>query len=671
MMLFALLMASADPAPIIVTGRGLPPAEKAGAAVVTLDRGRIEQSASGRLEDVIRDAAGVQSFRRSDSRSSHATNQSITLRGLGGNASSRALLLFDGVPQGDPFGGWITFPAYATDRIGEIRITRGGGSAFFGPGALAGTVELESAAPSDRERLTASIAGGSRASLDARASLVAPTARGSVSLSGAVARGDGFVPIVAHDRGPVDRPAPYRQESGAARLVQDLGSVEAQVNASAFSDQRDRGVPFTANRGSGVDMSLRLVGKGRTKWSALGYAQQRRFASAFSSVNAARTTSTQTLDQYAVPSRGFGFRGEVRPLSGATEIGLGVDGRFVRGETRERYQFVSGSPTRRREAGGRSGTVGVFATGAVTTRAATFSASARVDRWTISDGRLFQELLSGGAPLTDTRFPDRHGWQGSGRVAGEVRASRALKLRTAAYRGWRLPTLNELYRPFRAGADATAPNAALRPESMTGAEIGGDLALASGWRAGVTGFVARLDDAIANVTLAQGPGTFPIVGFVAAGGTYRQRQNLDFIRSRGIEADVSGKIGPFDARLSYALADARVHGSGAAAALDGKRPAQTPRHQLSTTLGWKDARERQVSLTARALSAQFEDDLNQRRLAPALTLDSYAAIPVTRRVALELRGENIFDRTVEAAVSNDGMVERALPRTLWIGLRLR
>src|SRR6476646_8116487 len=118
MILLTLLAASADPAPIVVTGRGLPSGETAGAAIVTLDRQRIGQSASGRLEDVIRDAAGVQSFRRSDSRSSHATNQSITLRGLGGNASSRALLILDGVPQGDPFGGWITFPAYATDRIG-------------------------------------------------------------------------------------------------------------------------------------------------------------------------------------------------------------------------------------------------------------------------------------------------------------------------------------------------------------------------------------------------------------------------------------------------------------------------------------------------------------------------------------------------------------------------
>src|SRR5690349_5121163 len=113
-MMVPVLLLAADSGSIIITGRGLRPGEINGASVVTIEEKRLRQSASGRLEDVLRDVAGVQSFRRSDSRSSHATNQSITLRGLGGNASSRALLLVDGVPQADPFGGWVSFPAYST-----------------------------------------------------------------------------------------------------------------------------------------------------------------------------------------------------------------------------------------------------------------------------------------------------------------------------------------------------------------------------------------------------------------------------------------------------------------------------------------------------------------------------------------------------------------------------
>ena len=125
------------PADVVVTGRGLgaSPADRV-VDVVTIDRDRITANASSRLESVLADVAGLQQFRRSDSRSANPTSQGLSLRGVGGNASSRALLILDGVPQADPFGGWVAFPAYATDRLGQIRVTRGGGSGYAGRVAI-------------------------------------------------------------------------------------------------------------------------------------------------------------------------------------------------------------------------------------------------------------------------------------------------------------------------------------------------------------------------------------------------------------------------------------------------------------------------------------------------------------------------------------------------------
>ena len=675
--LFALaLQAAAGPVPsettVIVTGRGLA-SSKGDAAydVVAIDRQRIQDSASGRLEDVLRDVAGLQGFRRSDSRSANATSQSITLRGLGGNASSRALLILDGVPQTDPFGGWISFPAYSTGRIGSIRVTRGGGSALFGPGAVAGTVELDSAGPSDLGPIDAEASLGSRDSVDAHATVLLGDRRNFISLSGAFARGDGFIPIVAEDRGPIDRPAPYRQWSGAARGVVALTpTVELQANLLSFNDRRDRGLPNTANRGKGTDGSIRLVGRGALGWSALLYRQDHKFSSQSASVNDARTTATLVNDQYRVPSQSLGGRAEIVPLSGSAELRLGADFRRVRGEADELFQFLAGNPTRRREAGGQSLTAGAFADATLNRGPLTMNLSARLDRWKIGDGRLFEEMLSGGT-LTDRRYADRDGWQPTGRVGVAWRGDGGLTLRGAFYRGWRLPTLNELYRPFRAGADATAANALLRPETSIGGEVGAGLRLHSNLDAALTLFAVDLRHAIANVTVAQGPGIFPGVGFVSAAGSYRRRDNLDRIRSRGVEFDLHGRAGAFDGRLSYAYVDATVDASGLGAPVDGLTPAQVPRHFVSATLGWTGPRALRLSLTARAVSGQFEDDLNQRRLKSAVTLDGYAAVPLTRRLALEARAENIFDRTVETTLSADGIVERSLPRTLWLGLRIR
>lgn len=647
---------------IVVTGRGLdaPPGEAA-YAVAQIDRERLSESASGRLEDVLRDAAGAAQFRRADSRSAHPTAQGLTLRGLGGNASSRALLLLDGVPQADPFGGWVAFPAYLPERLASVRITRGGGSGYQGAGALAGTIELTSADAETLGPLAMTGFYGSRESVDLVATSGMKLGAGSLTIAGQFARGDGFVPIVAEDRGLADRAAPYRQASLALRSVIPVGeAVELQANLSGFTDERDRGTDFTAMSSQGADASVRLVGHGSWRWSALAWLQHRDFSSGFASIGANRATASPTLDQH-VPATGAGARLEVEPPvgSGAT-LRLGGDLRHTSGHTQELYTYVAGRPTRRRSAGGETLTGGLFADLSLKRGPLTLSAGGRIDRWNIANGSLFEAPLAGGAPLTDARFADRSGWEASGRAGIAVKLAPAVSLRSAAYTGWRLPTLNELYRPFRAGTDATAANPLLDPERMTGAEAGIDLRPTATLTLSATGYWNRIRGAIGNVTLSTAPG----------GGANRQRINLDAIVARGAEIDLRWRAGPWRASASWAFTDADVEASGIARALDGNRPAQVARHQGSASLGWTHGRT-SVSVTGRYIGPQFEDDQNARTLADALTLDARIAIPLTADLSIEARGENLTDARVETAITGNGIVERAAPRTLWIGFSYR
>lgn len=679
--LSASLLVAADPAfaqsepagTIVVTGRGLDRRLGDGALdVVTIDRTRIQQSAADRLESVLADVAGLQQFRRSDSRSANPTNQGITLRGIGGNASSRAALLLDGVPQADPFGGWVAFPAYALNRLGQVRVTRGGGSGYLGPGALAGTVELDLATPDQLGPLEGTIFYGSRDAVEADGIAALERSSGFATVSASYARGDGFVPIVRDRRGSVDRRAPYEQASGAIRgVVQIASTTELQANVTAFVDRRERGTAFTDNRSEGADASLRLVGRGDWGWSALAYIQTRAFASSFAGVDVARNTVNQTLDQFNTPATGLGARLEVRPpLGKAVDLRLGGDWRVVEGRTQENFTFLNGAPTRRRVAGGENRIVSLFADGGVEVGRLTLTLGGRVDWWTIEDGLLSERVLATGAVLTNPRFRDRAGAEATGRGGVAWRPVDAITLRAAAYCGWRLPTLNELYRPFRVGVDAVAANAELAPERLDGVEAGVTFAPIRGTSLSATVFHNRLENAIANVSAGRGPGTFPGVGFVAAGGIYRVRRNLDAIESSGLEVDADARLGPVFARASWSHVDPRVDATGAAASLNGLRPAQTPTDAISATIGW--SRERSaLSATLRHVASQYEDDQNMRVLAPATTLDAYAALPVTSALSVEARGENLFDARVEAGVSGADVVERATPRTIWVGLRYR
>ena len=659
------------PPEIVVTGRGL--ASAAGDAaydVVTIDRARLTASASGRLEDVLRDVAGFQQFRRSDARSAHPTSQGATLRGLGGNASSRALVVLDGVPQVDPFGGWVTFTAFDPARLGNVRVTRGGGSGALGPGALAGTIELTSAGPGMLPPVLASLAYGSRNAIDADATVSGTLGSGFVMVSANYQRGDGFIPIIERQRGPVDQAARYRQGSLAGRAVFSVApDTELQATMMLLTDERTRGLVHTDNQTKGADASVRLVGHGHWGWEALAYIQAREFDSGFAAANAARTIVTQSLQQN-VPATGVGGRIELRPPVGdAVELRIGIDGRQTRGETDELYSYTAGLPTRFREAGGRTATAGAFADASLRLGTLTLTGGGRIDGWWIENGRLQERLLTATNFITYTNYPDRHGSETTARGGVSWKPVEQVRLRAAGYLGWRLPTLNELYRPFRAGLDATAANSALSPERIKGIDGGIDWSPLPNVTFAATAFHNILDDAIGNITLGVGPGTFPQVGVVNAGGVFRQRGNLDAVRSNGLELEAHASSGPWSVSGSYAYVDARIRASGTARALDGLRPAQTPRHQASATLAREIANGISASATVRYVADQFEDDQNSRVLRHATTLDLTAGVPVARGLMLQVRAENVTNALIPATLAADGTIERATPRTFWVGLR--
>lgn len=658
-----------SPTAIVITGAALPEARSERVyAIERLDTRRIEQSPSHSLDQLLKDVPGVQLFRRSDSSSGHPTSQGVTLRALGGNASSRALLVLDGVPQTDPFGGWVNWPAYDPQTLSDVRVVRGGGSVANGPGALAGTIEMTSRTD---KSIGGELDGGSRESLEARGRAGISVGHGILSLSGRGVRSDGFVPVTAETRGPADHAAPYRQWSGRGRFVTPLGgSTELQASASAFHDWRTRGTDFSADRTNGADASVRLVGRADWQWSALAYWQWRNLRSSTASISARRSAATRVLLQDSVPSQGLGASIEVRPpMPGTIELRLGADGRHTTGQTNELANYAAGQPTRRRRAGGDTWTDGVFAELSERFARATLSAGARLDRWQIENGHLLEQTIATGVTTRDESYARRSGWLPTARGGVLAPIGAGLSLRGAAYLGWRMPTLNELFRPFRVGADATAANSDLDPERLAGAE--GGLEFARGpWRLSATAFINRLRDAIANVTLGTGPGTFPQVGVVGAGGAFRQRQNVDAVNVRGAELGTGWTRGPWAIRAGASFTHARMQTSGSAAGLDGLRPAQTPNFAGTLSASWeRDGKSFQVEV--RRIGAQFEDDLNIEILKAATTLDAFAAWPLGRRIEIVARGENITNAVVMATVNADGSIERATPRTLWIGLRLR
>jgi outer membrane receptor protein involved in Fe transport len=650
----ALFLLAAAPGEIVVTGQGLPdtPAAPAYDRVV-LDRGVLLRSASGRIEDALANVAGFQQFRRSDSRASNPSAQGVTLRALGGNATSRALVTLDGVPLADPFFGYVPLSAIDPAQLARAVVTRGGGSGAFGAGAVAGTIALESAGAASLGPVSGGALISDRGETTLAGAFAPQLGAGFAVLAGRWDRGQGFWTTPAAQRVAASVRAKFASWSANARMAAPLGdALELQARIGGFADERTLRFAGADTASRGADGSIRLLGRGAFGFEALAFVQTRDF----SNVVISSTSFRKTLDQLSTPSTGLGGKIELRPPEGGAHmLRLGADWRRADGVMQEdAYSAATGLVTARRRAGGRNDDMGFYAEDDWKLGALTLTAGFRADRWSIANG-FFRESAASGAVTTDARYSDRTGWAANWRGGTRWQAGEVLALRAAAYSGLRLPTPNELYRPFVVFPVTTQANAALGNERLRGIEAGAEITPAPGLSLALTAFDNRLAGAIANVTIAP---------------NLRQRRNIDAIRARGIEGSVGLRQKQFSLDGSLAWTDARVEASGASAALDGLRPAQTPKLAVSLTAGVVPCAGCAASLTLRHVGAQFEDDLETDVLPAATTLDAVAAVPLGRMWALVLRAENITDETVVTR-NQGGSIDLGAPRTLWLGLRLQ
>ena len=642
-----------DPQAIIVTGKALalPLGQRAYAAdILTAEQART--LASGRIEDLLGRVSGVQQFRRSDSRSSNPSAQGITLRGLGGNASSRTLVLLDGVPLVDPFFGYVPLSALAPERLDSVRVLRGGGAGAFAAGAVAGTIDLASAGPDLLGFLSGAALVNDRGESELSASLSPRLGDGFAVISGRWDRGQGFWTTPANQRVPASVRARFDSWSTGLRAVAPLTpDIELQARALLFDDRRTLRFAGADTAASGQDASLRLVGRGTWQFEALGYVQARDF----SNVVISATSFRKTLDQRRTPATGLGAKFELRPPLGAGQtLRLGADWRRQDGEMQEEaYSAVTGLVTARRKAGGINSDLGLYAEHDRHLGPALLTLSLRADRWALAKG-FFREAAATGAVTTDRTFADRSGWQESLRGGLLVEATRQLSLRAAAYTGLRQPTLNELYRPFTVFPVTTRANAALENERLAGFEGGLDWTPLPALTLRLTGFDNTVKGAIANVTI---------------GPNLRERRNVDAVHSRGIEAALAARAGPVSLDAALSWLSARVEASGVSAALNGKRPAQVPRLSASATLAWHPADRWLLATSLRHTGAQWEDDLETDRLRSATTLDAVAELPLMKRLLLVLRAENLTDTQIVTR-NQAGSQDLGAPRTFWAGFRI-
>ncbi len=629
------------------------------ASIAVIGREDIAASAAPTLDDTLRQVPGFSIFRRSSSRNANPTTQGVSLRGVGSSGASRTLVMLDGVPLNDPFGGWVQWNRVSPIAIERAEVVRGGASNLYGTGALSGTIDIASRRSREDREFSAEVFGGNLGTIGAFGFGGASYKGWTADLSGGYFRSTGFVIVDEDVRGPVDSDAGVSSVNFSGRFGMAFNdAVSVFARPSYFSEDRSNGTPLQTNqthsRGLVIGGDFRIPTSGteplKFDWRVFGATQV--YDQTFAAVNEDRTAETFTRLQRS-PARSLGFSTQLTTAIRTHTIVAGVEGRNVRGSSDE-VGYFHGVATSLLGTGGGERAFGVFVQDIFTIgERFVITAGVRYDRWNNYGGYSALRPFSATGP-TVTLFADRSESSVNPKASMLARVTDRVSIYAAASRSFRAPTLNELYRGFRVGSVVTNANADLLAERATNFEAGASYANGRTYLRG-NFFYTKIDQAIANVTVSATPILIT-----------RQRQNAGSTSAAGFEADAQVTIRSVTLHAGYQFANSRVVGFPSNPELVDKFVPQVPRHQFTAQARYA-VKNWTASLQARAAGQQFDDDLNQFRLEPFLQLDAFVSRRVTGRLTAFLAAENILNsrysvgRTLLRTVSS--------PTTLRLGLR--
>jgi len=642
---------------IVVTGLRLPrPLSDVPAVTTVIDRDQIAESPDTLADDLVRTAPSVGTFRRSSSAIADPTSQGLNLRGVGPSGVSRALVLRDGIPINDPFGGWVYWRALSPLGIDRIEIVPSGASALFGNFALGGVLQVISR-PIEGAAVDAVAAIGDFGTFRGAARATERFGDIGVELDGESLHSDGYTPITEAQRGQVDGPASSTHYNAGARVEYRRDTSSVHATARFFDESLDAGTQHTT-----ADVRTVTYGAGGALAAGPGtldvdlFGGTQRFEQERARVLANRMTA-ESASKQRTPSNNQGAVATwTARFAERHAVVVGADAQRVAGTATDNLTPATVQPTTlvRRAAGGEQRFVGLFAQDAVQViPELEVAAALRLDAW--QNVAASTTLTHNDGTAMTTEFDDASKLQLDPRIGALYHITREIAVRGSVYRAFRAPTLNELYRPFQVGTVLTAANDQLKPETLWGGELGGQLVL-EGVAAQITGFWNQLRDPIANVTLA-----------MPLDGATRQRQNLGSTRIRGVDIDVTWRpAAAWTVRVGHTISDGEVTSAPAQPDLVGKQLAQSPRNRTSAVVTFDDPRLVTITAQARYLGSQFEDDQNTQPIGSVVLVDARAERAVGSGFSVFAAGQNLFDRRY--LVGRAGIDTEGAPRTFELGV---
>ncbi|MGH9481900.1 MAG: TonB-dependent receptor plug domain-containing protein, partial [Terriglobales bacterium] len=610
-----------------------------------MGRARLQSAAPANADSILREFSDLGTFRVNSSLTANPTTQGVALLGTGSSGASRALVLLDGLPLDDFYGGWVDWLRVPDEDLSDISVVSGGASPLYGNDALSGVIGLETRAPGETH-LDLRVGGGGLDTALADGAGVVATSALALTVRGRGVHVGGYVP--AAQPGLVDDRAGVTAQDWAPELRWLRSPTqEFSLASEYFAEDRRNGTQLQVNGTRLRQLAAQGTVEAAGVWEGSVFYQSEDFHANFSALAPDRNSERLTLEQQ-VPSQAAGAGLDWTLATARWSLMLGGDATHIEAVDNETAPPNLTQPAR--EENGRQRLAGVFVEATWSPRPGwSWIGTLRQDHWSNFDAFQF-------TPTGLTPYPNRTDSAVSPSL-GTVWAARPwLSLRLSGYESFRAPTLNELYRPFRAGNVETLANPLLEAERYRGAQAGAELAPFSALRLRATYFDGYVTNLVTSVTLSTTPGLIT-----------RQRQNLGRVRPRGETVGGEWRLRP-DLTLwaDYTHLSSTVL-SAPTAQLVGLKVAHVPDNDFSAR-ALLDRRGWTFSAVERFGGANFDDDQNLLPLPAFWTTDLYLSRAVGR-VAPYVAVENLWNRRYAIELTPEA--DRNSPRALTAGVRVQ
>ena len=589
--------------------------------VSVIDSKTIESQAPDNTDDLLRYIPGVDVLRRTGFTS--ATSD-VTLRGFNPTVRGRTLVLVDGIPLNQIYSGEVYWNAINPKDVERIEVVPGV-SSIYGPGAMGGVINVMTKKPKGLEN-DIDLSYGSFETRSFYVRHAYKYGNFSYMVSGGGYKTNGYIDVP--DRKDYDIRRWKENYDANVKLMYDFDETCSMGIKYLYYDENVHGgykYYYGTKDLNDLSFDFKKEFSDILEFSAATYYNWENYW--WTQDNSAHTTV-----DYVNTNPKSGWGGHTQALIKYPEVNkfwIGVDWDWGKMDSRDDYK----DKVQADETGGRQTKIGLYLQDEVTIlEKLMLYAGGRVDFWNNYDGSLFDSTLN---PIQRS-FNAQSGTEFSPKGGAVYHITNDTSIRASVGKGFRVPTLYDLYRTYRYTTSIYNSNPNLNPEKTYTYEAGIDNTFMEKILNRVTFYFNDVSNLIYSTTTS-GKGT-------TADPYVYNKSNVARVHIYGIETETRYALNDnFSIFGNYTLNLSRI-AKHSNAAIEDKYLTYTPKNKISYGTSLHIPKLVDIDFFGRYNGIVFANDANTTKLKDVFVFDLAISKKLTKNFQVSVKLENLFDR---------------------------